>query len=56
MIKYFCDICKKETYPDDLATLEIKSEQDEKPKIQPLEVCVFCQAKIKDFITQISEE
>ena len=68
MIKYLCDICRKDTDREDLHILEIKEERVSStgtgsgqdytfaPVIAPKEICVFCQEIIIEFLNKMEKE
>ena len=68
MVKYFCDVCAKETDRKDLHILRIEKEEERistssgvsdyafSPVIRPKEICIFCQEVIIEFLNKMERE
>lgn len=54
MTKYFCDVCGKETMFEDLHKLSVNKVVDDKPSMQPKEMCVFCKEKLISLLSEVS--
>lgn len=54
MIKYYCDICKKDMTNERKITLEIRTGNDYLERQE--EICKDCMGRIKTYIDNISKE
>jgi len=54
-IKYVCDWCNQDTSKEDMRVLHLvkPGEKEDKPDMQPQEICVFCKEKLLAVIQNI---